>query len=64
MWEITKVPWDDSEALSLGNGVGYAGSILSAKIYLVLLVSYIILRINKFRKRNGTAEIPVTGEPA
>jgi DMSO/TMAO reductase YedYZ heme-binding membrane subunit len=36
--------------VSLGTGVSFGEELLSAKIYLVMLVSYIILRIKKVRK--------------
>jgi DMSO/TMAO reductase YedYZ heme-binding membrane subunit len=52
MWEITVAPWDEAESLSLGAGAGFAEYLLAAKIYLVLLVSYSILRIKKYKKNN------------
>lgn len=50
MWQVTINPWNNSEPLSLGEGVQYANYVLAGKIYLTLLVSYIVLRIRKVRK--------------
>jgi DMSO/TMAO reductase YedYZ heme-binding membrane subunit len=49
-------PWNPSEPLSMGNGVNYANAMLAAKVYLVMLVSYIVLRIKKVRGKNRSAE--------
>ncbi|MDR1068383.1 MAG: ferric reductase-like transmembrane domain-containing protein [Clostridiales Family XIII bacterium] len=55
-WEITTRFWGGDEPISLYNGIGLAISYASAKIYLVLLVSYIVLRIKKVggQKRSKT----------
>lgn len=54
-WEVTTSPWDDSVPISLGEGVMHAEQLVATKIYLVLLVSYIILRIKKYKKNNAAA---------
>jgi DMSO/TMAO reductase YedYZ heme-binding membrane subunit len=48
-WEITTQFWGGDEPISLSNGIGLATSYASAKIYLVLLLSYVVLRIKKVR---------------
>jgi hypothetical protein len=56
--EITAEAWDGTTPISLGDGANFATWLLSAKIYAILLVSYIILRIKKYRKGNAVAESP------
>jgi hypothetical protein len=41
--------------MSLYGGAFFTECLLAAKIYLVMLVSYIILRIKKYRKGNAPA---------
>jgi DMSO/TMAO reductase YedYZ heme-binding membrane subunit len=50
MNEITRTSWDSE--MSLGSGVDFAGHILAVKIYIFLLVTYIVLRIKKVRGKN------------
>lgn len=51
LWEATTIP-DGSAVSNLAQGYGVATAFLSAKIYLVLLVSYVWLRIIKTRKQS------------
>jgi DMSO/TMAO reductase YedYZ heme-binding membrane subunit len=62
--EITAFRWAEDEPMSLEGGIGFAEWILSAKIYLVMLVSYSILRIKKIRnaKQRTEALSPETPE--
>ncbi|KAF5064444.1 hypothetical protein DSECCO2_284410 [anaerobic digester metagenome] len=50
LWEATTIP-DGSAVSNLAQGYGVATAFLSAKIYLLLLVSYVWLRIIKTRKQ-------------
>jgi DMSO/TMAO reductase YedYZ heme-binding membrane subunit len=58
VWAITINPWNADGPMSLGEGAQYASAILAIKIYLALLVSYVVLRIKKYRKGNAVAESP------
>jgi DMSO/TMAO reductase YedYZ heme-binding membrane subunit len=49
MWEITTSA-DGEYPMSLGNGVNFGNFWVAAKVYAILLVSYIILRIKKYKK--------------
>ena len=51
LWEATTIP-DGSAVSNLAQGYGVATAFLSAKIYLVLLVSYVWLRILKTKKQS------------
>lgn len=51
-WNVTVTASGDP--LSLGDGIGFGTNILSAKIYLFLLISYLILRIKKVKKTAGS----------
>lgn len=50
LWEATTIP-DGSAVSNLAQGYGVATAFLSAKMYLLLLVSYVWLRIKKTRKQ-------------
>jgi hypothetical protein len=59
MDEITSFRWGEGgEPMSLYGGAWFTECLLAAKIYLVMLVAYIILRIKKYKNRNLTAENP------
>jgi DMSO/TMAO reductase YedYZ heme-binding membrane subunit len=59
IWNIT-TPLSSDEPMSLGYGVDLATYYLSAKVYLVFLVAYIVLRIKKFKGKKQ----PVAAEEA
>jgi DMSO/TMAO reductase YedYZ heme-binding membrane subunit len=64
MGEITAAAWDGTTPISLGDGANFATWLLSAKIYAILLVSYIILRIKKVRNANRSSTNLPTGTSA
>jgi hypothetical protein len=53
----------DGDPVSLGEGVYFAGNLLAIKIYLVLLVSYIVFRVKKVRGKKHLA-VEEAGEEA
>jgi hypothetical protein len=59
MDEITSFRWGEGgEPMSLYGGAFFTECLLAAKIYLVMLVSYVILRIKKYRKHSLATENP------
>jgi DMSO/TMAO reductase YedYZ heme-binding membrane subunit len=65
-WDVGTWNATHEDPLSLSSAVAFENYILTAKIYMALLVSYIVLRIKKVRKGNRSgANLPVeTSEAA
>lgn len=51
LWEATTVP-DGTAVSNLAQGYGVATAFLSAKLYLVFLITYVWLRIKKIKKQS------------
>jgi DMSO/TMAO reductase YedYZ heme-binding membrane subunit len=64
MWNITMSGFYEGESISLGDGVSFAQDFFSAKVYLVLLVAYIVLRIKKVRNARRLKANPLVENPA